>query len=405
MGFSASRPSLRRDVLQNPDRPLVRSAARGQPKPRILFAINSLAGGGAERVFTSLLAASKAHSRDYDVAVALLDEDPPGYALPDWVPVYRLNCRHSFILSTLRLSSLVASLRPDVMLSFLTRANVATALAMRLRRRPFIISERIYTSGQLERGRLAFISRAMVRLTYPAADRVIAVSKGVGDTLQTDFGVRADRIDVINNPVNAAAIRSMAKESPPFDVGPDDIVQIGRFAPQKNIALAIRAFARSGWPGRLILLGDGPLGGQLKALADELGVADRILFPGFLKNPYPVLGRACLLLLTSNEEGFSNSLVEAMCLGVPVLATDCPFSPAEILQVSEPPKRGEFATGTGGLLVPVGDEDAVVRALGRIKDPGLRAQLAREGQERVEVFSGAQLFEQYWKIIAEVAGE
>lgn len=382
----------------------MKSIAGGQAKPRILFAINSLAGGGAERVFTSLLAASKTRSRDYDIAVALLDEDPPGYALPDWVPVHRLNCRHSFLLSTLRLSSLVASLRPDVMLSFLTRANVATAVAMRFQRRPFIVSERIYTSGQLSRGRLAFISRAMVRLTYPAANRVIAVSKGVGETLQTDFGVRRDRIDVINNPVNAAAIRSMAKELPPFDVKPDDIVLIGRFAPQKNIALAIRAFARSRWPGRLILLGDGPLAGRLKALADELGVGDRILFPGFLKNPYAVLGRAALLVLTSNEEGFSNSLVEAMSLGVPVLATDCPFSPAEILLVSEPPKPGQVATGTGGLLVPVGDEDAVVRALERLKDQTLRVQLAREGRERVKVFSGPQLFEQYWKIIAEVAG-
>jgi glycosyltransferase involved in cell wall biosynthesis len=382
----------------------VRSTARGQAKPRILFAINSLAGGGAERVFTSLLAASETRSRDYNIAVALLDEDPPGYALPAWVPVHRLNCRHSFLLSTLRLSSLVASLRPDVMLSFLTRANVATAVAMRFQRRPFIVSERIYTSGQLSRGRLAFIGRAMVRLTYPAANRVIAVSKGVGETLQTDFGVRGDRIDVINNPVDAAAIRSLAKELPPFDVGPDDIVLIGRFAPQKNIALAVRAFARSGWPGRLILLGEGPLAGQLKALADELGVGDRILFPGFLKNPYAVLGRAALLLLTSNEEGFSNSLVEAMSLGVPVIATDCPFSPAEILRVSEPPERGQFAKGTGGLLVPVGDEDAVVRALEQLKDQSLRAKLAREGEERVEVFSGPQLFEQYWKIIAEVAG-
>ena len=382
----------------------MKSAADGRPKPRIVFAINSLAGGGAERVFTSLLAASAGHARDYDIAVVLLDEDPPGYALPEWVAVHRLNCRHSFILSTLRLALLVASLRPDVMLSFLTRANVATAVAMKLRRRPFIISERIYTSGQLARGRLASISRAMVRLTYPAADRVIAVSKGVGDALQADFGVRADRIDVINNPVDATAIRLMAQESPSIEVRANDIVLIGRFAPQKNITLAIHAFARSSWPGRLILLGDGPLGGQLKALAAQLGVADRVVFPGFLKNPYPVLSRACLLLLTSNEEGFSNSLVEAMALGVPVIATDCPFSPAEILQVSELPKSGQFATGTGGLLVPVGDEDAVVSALEQIKDSDLRERLAREGRERVEVFSGAQLFEQYWKIIAQVAG-
>jgi glycosyltransferase involved in cell wall biosynthesis len=72
--------------------------------------------------------------------------------------------------------------------------------------------------------------------------------------------------------------------------------------------------------------------------------------------------------------------------------------------VSEPPKPGQVATGTGGLLVPVGDEDAVVRALERLKDQTLRVHLAREGQERVKVFSGPQLFEQYWKIIAEVAG-
>jgi glycosyltransferase involved in cell wall biosynthesis len=379
------------------------SSRASNRKPRILFAINSLAGGGAERVFTSLLAASEHRRGDYEFAVALLDEDPQAYELPAWLPVYRLDCGHGLLSSLTRFQRLVSSLRPDLTVSFLTRSNVSAAVAMTLARRPFIISERVNTSAQLAGGFPQF-SKAIVRFAYPRAARVIAVSQGVASDLTSDFRVQANRIQVINNPVDADAVQKMAEQEPPFEVRSTDIVAMGRLCPQKNFGLALRAFARSGWNGRLVVMGDGPLAPELQSLAAELRLGDRLVLAGFVDNPYCVIARAALFMLTSNYEGFCNSLLEAMALGVPVLATDCPYSPAEILCVSTPPRAGEVAEGTGGLLVPMGDEDALARAIGKLDTDEKRSAFGAQGRQRVRAFDKARIFEQYWDVIDEVAG-
>lgn len=379
------------------------SALSNGVKPRILFAINSLAGGGAERVFTSLLASSAHRRRDYDFLVALLDEDPPAYTLPSWLSVHRLDCRQRLVPSLKRLRALVASQRPDLTVSFLTRANVAAALAMSLERRPFIISERVNTTAQLAPGRIPQLSRAIVRLTYPRAARVIAVSQGVASDLKSDYGVPAGRITVINNPVDAPAVEAMARDEPPFPVSSDDIIAMGRLCPQKNFPLAIRSFARSGWSGRLIILGDGPLASELRSLGDQLGLGERLVLPGFVKNPYAVISRAGLFMLTSDYEGFCNSLLEAMALGTAVVATDCPYSPSEILCVSDAPGSGQVVKGAGGLLMPTGDEAALASAIQSLRDPADRAALGAAGRNRVQAFDSGRIFEQYWQVIDEVA--
>lgn len=368
----------------------------------MLFLINSLAGGGAERVFAGMLE----HGRDilpgYDAHVALLDDDPPAYELPAGLQVRQLDCRHSFARSLRSVARTAADLRPDLIVSFLTRANVAAVLGGAVAPCPVIISERNDTSAQLAHLRVPLIARLVVRLSYSRAQRVITVSDGIGDQLHANYGVPRERIETINNPVDIAAVTRAAAMEPELAVAPDDVVMLARLEAQKNLDVAIRAFHASGSPGRLLILGEGSLRPQLRALGDQLGIDDRLVMPGYIRNPYAVLARARLLMLSSRHEGFCNSLLEAMALGVPILASDCRFSPAEILQVHASPRQGGVVIGNGGLLVAVDDEAALADGLRMLDDPLVASELGRHGRRRAQDFSIDKLLGSYWAAFDEV---
>lgn len=353
---------------------------------RALFVINSLAGGGAERVFSTLVNALNRPADGITITVALLDDvAAEAYAVSGDIVVERLDCAGSLPRSTLRLNRLVRRLKPDVAVSFLSRANVATVASMWLSGRPAVISERVNTTAHLQSSRFGLVSRMLIRLSYPRARRVIAVSRGVASTLEHDFAVEGERIRVIYNPVDIDDIRSRAAQPPAIDVNTADFVTMGRLVANKNTAMAVRALAACKGDGRLIVLGEGPLRTDLEALAVSLGVADRVVFAGFLANPYAVLARACGYLLTSNAEGFPNAMVEAMATGLPVIATDCPSGPAEILEANL--GRADCVTGRGGALVAMNDHAAMAACMDTLAQPELRRRLADEAIGRASDLS------------------
>jgi glycosyltransferase involved in cell wall biosynthesis len=378
---------------------------RPRLEKRILFVINSLAGGGAERVFTTILNQSQQRLAGYDVHVALLDRDPPAFHLPAWATVHQLDCGHRLLPSILRLAKLARDLRPEVLVSFLTRSNVAAVIAGRVAGSPVVISERNDTSAQLSHSRAAAVARLIVRLTYPRANHVIAVSAGIAGALHEEYTVDPRRISVINNPVDIEAITLAASAPPPVDVAADDVVMLARLEPQKALDVAIRAFARSARPGRLIILGEGSERSQLRQLGDRLGLGARLVMPGYVDNPHAVVARASLLLLSSRHEGFCNALLEAMAIGVPVVASDCRFSPSEILQATAP-AAGEVSVGTGGLLVRVDDEIGFARALRMIPDQQeLTVTLKREARVRARDFESSAQLKRYLDLICRFADD
>lgn len=367
-------------------------------RKKILFAINSLAGGGAERVMATLLRHSEDRRERYDMALALLDEEPAAYAPPAWMPVHRLKSGGSLVGSARRLRALVLRERPDLVLSFLTRANVSACLATAGTDIPFVISERVNTSAHLPRTLSGRVSRSLVRLAYPRARRVIAVSDGVAEDLSDNFGVAHENIQVLANPVDGDLIRARGAEPATLPVSPY-LVAMGRLVPNKNFALLIDAFAQSGLCGQLVILGEGPERPALERQIAALGLDGRVLLPGFLENPFPVIAGADIYVLPSNAEGFPNGLVEAMALGLPVISTDCPSGPSEILAHRARGGLTGVAAAAHGLLVPCDDRAALAEALRRLEDPALRHRYGEAARVRAEDFSVAASVARYWEVI------
>jgi glycosyltransferase involved in cell wall biosynthesis len=205
---------------------------------------------------------------------------------------------------------------------------------------------------------------ALLRRAYPMADAVVAVSDGVADHLARTTGLPRAAIRTIHNPVVGPDLPALAAE--PVDHpwfrpgGPPVVLGVGRLVAQKDFPTLLRAFAavRRRRPARLVILGEGTAAarGALRSLAAELGCADDVDLLGFVANPFAYMARASAFALSSLHEGLPGVLIQAMACGCPVVSTDCPSGPAEILD-----------GGRYGELVPVGDAEAlgevVLRAL------------------------------------------
>lgn len=248
------------------------------------------------------------------------------------------------------------------MLATQVHANVVALWAKRLSRSTtrLIVREAISLSYNTNnqfgiRGRLV---PYFAKHSYPWADGVVAVSKGLARQLEQQLNVDPDRIQVIYNPVAKEEIRQKAQaqvEHPWFKhIDQPVILSVGRLTRQKDFATLIRAFflVRSQMPVRLVILGEGELRPELEALVQALGLQASVSLPGFVDNPYAYMARASAYVLSSVWEGMPNAAIEAMVLGTPVIATDCETGPFEVLD-----------GGKCGRLVAVGDTRAMADSI------------------------------------------
>lgn len=370
--------------------------------PKIMFIVNSLAGGGAERVVLALLEASRDRIATADVSLVLLDDEKRDYPAPDWLTIHQLDGRLSLMRTMRQLFGLLRRERPDLTISFLVRSNVASAIIAKILGHKAIISERANTSGHFKPGLMGRLSQTSVRLAYPIADKVIAVSQGIADDLATNFGVDAKRIVAIANPVPTERIVPAGQLQPAIDIQGPYAVAVSRLTRSKNLALVLEAFARSGGDLSLVILGQGNERESLEAQARALGIADRVIMPGFVDNPYPIVARAAYYVSGSNAEGFPNGQVEALALGTPVLATNCASGPSEVLADKRREDVHGLFEGDYGMLVPVNDAERLAEGMQAIMRPEMQSKYRAAGPQRVAIYSTAHARDRYWHVIDSV---
>lgn len=349
----------------------------------------SLSGeGGVERMVLNLVRAFAA-TRDLAVDLVLIrDESRHLQGLPENVCVVRLGVRHS-LLAVPAIARYLRRSRPDALLAAKDRAGRAAVLARWLTGAPTrvvvrlgtTLSEAIKDKNPLLR-RLRYLP---IRLLYPKADAIVAVSSGVADDVRATASVPADRIHVVRNPVITPDIERQAGEAVAHawlvDGKVPVVLGVGRLTRQKDFPTLIRAFSKVRRQRliRLIILGEGRDRAALERLAGQEGVAADVDLPGFQANPYAWLARSSLFVLSSAWEGSPNALTEAMALGVPVVSTDCRSGPRELLD-----------GGRYGPLVPVGDADALAVAMRETLDHPLPPETLRAAVRDYEAATSAR---------------
>jgi glycosyltransferase involved in cell wall biosynthesis len=248
---------------------------------------------------------------------------------------------------------------------------------------------------QSDSWRMRTVMPMLVRLFYPMADRVVSVSRGAADDLASMTGLPDDDIAVVPNmplPADVAALSELPTGCPWLDHKEVPVIlAVGGLRPVKDHEMLLEAFAlvRRMRPARLVILGRGDASRRkrLDALARQLQVQDDVLFAGHQPNPFAYMARADVFALSSRHEGFSNVLVEALACGCPIVSTDCPYGPREILE------RGLY-----GQLVPVGDHHEMASAIATMLSGGLR--FSREMlQRRAAEFSVDVLVGRYLSLL------
>ncbi len=348
---------------------------------RLTLVIPSLECGGAERVMCAL--ANAWAERGHDVTVLTMNrEGSPAFFLQPSVKRRQLDLpaepanfvvsasRQLFRIRALRRS--FRELKPDLIISFLTHANILTLLAARRLAIPVIVSERADPSMY----KIGFLWESLRRMTYPWARMLVCQTQSSLRWFQRHYGLKGC---VIPNPVGAPFCEQRDAASRNSDNG-FTVFAVGRLSHEKGFDLLLRAFARvverhPDWS--LKVIGDGPLRSELIADSHQMQLEKRVEFLGAVADPFPLLRSADLFVLPSRFEGFPNALCEAMALGVAPISFDCPSGPAEIIR-----------DGVDGVLVPPQDVDALASAMDSLMtDSALRQSLASRAPEVISRFS------------------
>ena len=367
---------------------------------RVVFIINSLTGGGAERIMARLLSHSAQASGGRELHLVLLDDEPSAYPVPTNVTLHQLDTKGSMLGGLAALWRVIGEIKPDICVSFLTRSNLLAILICRLKGIRCVISERVNTSSHHPKSFSGYLARVLTWLGYRHASRVIAVSAGIAQDLSDNYGVPPAQIAVIPNPVDGDFIRQRGADPLPLDYARPLIVGMGRLVPNKNFALLIDAFARWGGSGSLVILGEGPLKQALETQIADLGLTGKVFLPGFANNPFALIKAADCYVLPSNGEGFPNGLVEAMCLGTPVISTNCHSGPAEILDDRSYFEVGDVTDCKYGILVPTNEPGALARALATALAPGQYDVLQRKSLAGAARYDLNATIATYWRAIA-----
>ena len=366
----------------------------------VSFLLLTLPTDGVSRVILNLAKGFVERGLKVDIVVLKAEGDALVW-IPSGARVVELNAQMQGVGKLLYLFSLVRYLRKVQPASLIVCrddinfGSIAKYLAM-VSTQVLLISHTNlsqyldYSSDDVKNSFSAYLLKRFLWF-YGLADGIIAVSQGVADSLVNLAGRPLKQVRVIYNPVVTPEVLAKAEEPvnhPWFAAGePPVIVGVGRLQALKDFPTLIRAFAlvRQHMPARLMILGDGEERQNLETLISELGLTSDIALPGFVSNPYAYMSKASVLAMSSLCEGFGNVIAEALACGTPVVTTDCPSGPAEILDF-----------GNYGSLVPLADAEALAQAiLTTITSPRNSEAL----RQRAKLFSLDTVVDSYLKVL------
>lgn len=333
---------------------------------RVAIYLHTIFNGGIERVMFALAKEMMSRNIQVDLIVNLTGFSPMLKEIPDGLNLVDLHST-SFSSRLPRLVHYIRTRNPDCILAaghfsneIAVIAKIISATKVRV-----ILSE--HTTLSVELRSLPAISLRRIAIPasdpilYRLADGVIAVSHGVRADCNRYLRLQNGKCRTIHNPVDTEKVILLGKQpldDPWFLPGaPPVVISIGRLEKQKDFITLVEAFAqvRRRIESRLVILGEGSQRQNIAARVRELGLTDCVSTPGFVANPFPYLKRAAVCALSSEWEGLPTVLIEALALGVPIVSTDCPSGPSEIL-----------ASGKYGILVPTRNPQSLANGIIRV---------------------------------------
>jgi len=351
---------------------------------KLLFVIPTLSGGGAERFLTNILRTIDRERFAIHLAIGKR-EGPFLKLIPDDIPLFELGAiRTRYAIPALW--HLVRRIKPNILFATLG-LNMACAIVKRLIKDAPKLVVRVAsdpTSNTISKRPI--IIRQVQKYAYSNSDRIIALTKRMKIKLCELYNIPYSKVRVIGNPIDIQAVKAKTHQSLDHSWFSEDIpivIGVGRLASEKGYITLLRAFSivRRHIYARLVILGEGKERSILEALSKKLAIQDDCLFPGFRLNPYSYIARATVFVLSSFWEGFPNVLLEAMACGTPVIATRCDSGPEEILDHE-----------VNGLLVPIGDEQAMATTIIRmLEDTELRNRLRKVAKACIKDFDIGQI--------------
>jgi len=379
-----------------------------QEKIRLLYFHPTIVFGGAERTTATLL--EKLDKTIFDVL--FITKKDIFHPLPAERVMYidDLGIHAGFegigplIRDAKRMRELIKRERPDIVFGMLHYACILLSVAKIFLKDniKIIISPRTpsqdairFYCGQMTAEKALW--HCMIRFFCRYSDRIVVASEGIKEECIAEYKAKRNKVVTIHNSVDAQSVGRYSVEYFNAESSPDHflISTAGRLSAEKNMAVLLKAFAllKRDLKAKLWIVGDGPERPHLEALASSLNLMDDIVFWGFQENLYKFIQKSDVFVHTSLFEGFGNIILEAMSCGVPVIATDCPFGPREII------KNGE-----NGILVPVSDEGALAKALKIIlENKETRNRFVRNAHQRLLEFTPEKMVRSYEDVFLSIA--
>ncbi|MFC7041692.1 glycosyltransferase [Halonotius sp. GCM10025705] len=350
--------------------------------------IPRMAGGGAEKIILKL--SKSLNDRGYDVDLVLVDQSGAYIdEVPDDVHIVELDASRT--LTTLpKLALYLRRTSPDSLLTTLNHSNLIAIWAKTLSRSVtrVLIRQANIPSVEAQNTCGLNITHILMKIFYSWSDQIIAISEYCREDLIENYGANPESTIKIYNPVDINEIDTLKKENLEFEIKSQyHIVAAGRLSPEKDFETLLRSFyflSRS-VDAELTILGEGEMEENLKKLSNKLEISGRVTFTGFVSNPYKFMRSADVFVLSSKSEGFGNVLIEAMACETPVVSTNCPGGPSEILQ-----------NGKYGKLVPVGHPKELYKAISSMLTMPTNGSALRS---RAEEFDMNHIVDEYEEII------